>query len=265
MKTLLLRLTGPMQSWGTQSRFSYRDTEMEPSKSGVIGLLCAALGRPRSHPVDDLARLRMGVRVDREGIMQVDFHTAGGTHRKGDSYGVAKADGSKPQPVTSQRYYLADADFLVGLESHDEALLRQLDQALAHPKWPLYLGRKSFVPAGPVPIGYRPPDFPGPPEFAGIIYLPLEEVLHNYPWIPRTLREKEKKLAEIESEHQAGRALRLRMVLDAPFGSTAEVRHDVPLSFADRSFTIRYVETRLLPGNASHHHVCLSFPANPCG
>ena len=52
MHTLLLRLAGPMQSWGTQSRFTIRDTGLEPSKSGIIGLLCAALGKPRdeTHP-----------------------------------------------------------------------------------------------------------------------------------------------------------------------------------------------------------------------
>ena len=47
MSVLLMRLAGPMQSWGTRSRFSNRDTGLEPSRSGVIGLLCAALGRPR--------------------------------------------------------------------------------------------------------------------------------------------------------------------------------------------------------------------------
>ena len=34
MSTLLMRLAGPMQSWGTQSRFTVRDTGREPSKSG---------------------------------------------------------------------------------------------------------------------------------------------------------------------------------------------------------------------------------------
>ena len=67
MNTLLIRLAGPMQSWGTQSRFFTRDTGHEPSKSGVIGVLCAALGWGREAPLDDLARLRMGVRVDRPG------------------------------------------------------------------------------------------------------------------------------------------------------------------------------------------------------
>ena len=45
--TLLLRLQGPMQSWGTTSRFDERDTQLEPSKSGVLGLVCAAIGRDR--------------------------------------------------------------------------------------------------------------------------------------------------------------------------------------------------------------------------
>ncbi|MCC6313005.1 MAG: type I-E CRISPR-associated protein Cas5/CasD, partial [Thermomicrobiales bacterium] len=75
MHTLLLRLAGPMQAWGTQSRFTERDTGLEPSKSGVIGLLCAALGRERTDPVDDLAALTMAVRVDIEGVVRRDFQT----------------------------------------------------------------------------------------------------------------------------------------------------------------------------------------------
>ena len=47
MTTLLLRCIGPLQSWDTQSRFDVRTTGREPSKSGIIGLICAALGRPR--------------------------------------------------------------------------------------------------------------------------------------------------------------------------------------------------------------------------
>src|SRR5438874_2169794 len=100
MSILLLQLAAPMQSWGTQSRFSVRDTGLEPSKSGVIGLLCAALGKPRAEQASDgfptlaeLAALRMGVRVNREGVPKVDYHTAGGTHRQGQAYGVVKASG----------------------------------------------------------------------------------------------------------------------------------------------------------------------------
>jgi CRISPR system Cascade subunit CasD len=159
MNTLLLRLAGPMQSWGTQSRFTIRDTGYEPSKSGVIGLLCAALGKPRdeSHPdnqgkptLSALAALRMGIRVDREGVLQKDYHTAGGSRH--DDYGVIKASGAKGDTVVSHRYYLADAVFLVGLESASAELLQQLDIALANPHWQLFLGRKSFVPSLPVRV-----------------------------------------------------------------------------------------------------------------
>jgi CRISPR system Cascade subunit CasD len=156
--TLLIRLCGPMQSWGTQSRFIYRDTGSEPSKSGVIGLLCAALGKPRretagnSNPtLGELAELRMGVRVDREGALECDCHTA---------EDVAEAHGKGRRTVQSWRYFLADADFLVGLE-RGKNLLERLNAALASPVWHLYLGRKSFVPSLPVWLPNRPPWGPG--------------------------------------------------------------------------------------------------------
>ena len=81
MSVLLMRLSGPMQAWGVQSRFGVRDTTREPSKSGVVGLLAAALGRPRYAAIDDLAALRMGVRVDREGTLLRDYHTAQEVYR----------------------------------------------------------------------------------------------------------------------------------------------------------------------------------------
>lgn len=116
MATLLMRLQGPMQSWGTTSRFDERDTQLEPSKSGVLGLVCAALGRDRSEPLEDLASLRMGVRVDREGIPLRDYQTATGVL-------VASGKADPRRTVVSPRHYLADAVFLVGLEGRDQALL----------------------------------------------------------------------------------------------------------------------------------------------
>ena len=112
MPTLLLRLRGPMQSWGIHSRYVERDSGSEPSKSGVIGLVCAALGRDRSEAIDDLASMRMGVRVDSEGTRSKDYHTAGAKS------GIRKADGKielneSKMTLPSNRYYLADTDFLV--------------------------------------------------------------------------------------------------------------------------------------------------------
>ncbi|MGA9994150.1 MAG: type I-E CRISPR-associated protein Cas5/CasD [Pyrinomonadaceae bacterium] len=229
MGTLLLRLAGPMQSWGTQSRFSIRDTGLKPSKSGVIGLLCAALGKPRDEAHSDnigkpslaqLTALRMGVRVNHEGVMQKDYHTAGGVNRRGEIYGVVKASGAKGDPVPSTRYYLADADFLVGLESENNELLRQLDRALAQPHWQLFLGRKSFVPALPVRL---------PRESDGSFFLlSLEEAL-RYDW-PLDPTYKESKLRVVIEPKQSD-------------PEAFEVRCDVPLSFARRQFSIRYVKT----------------------
>ena len=76
MSTLLLRLAAPLQAWGTDSKFEVRRTNREPSKSGVIGLLAAALGLRRDADLSELSALRFGVRVDRNGEVIKDFHMA---------------------------------------------------------------------------------------------------------------------------------------------------------------------------------------------
>lgn len=133
--TLLIKLEGPMQSWGYRSRFDYRDTALEPTRSGVIGLICAAMGLARGEDISRFNVLRMGVRVDKEGRPERDYHTA---------QDVIKADGRGTGTVQSYRDYLADASFTVGLESRDWNLLVEIAEALRSPKWPLFLGRKSF-------------------------------------------------------------------------------------------------------------------------
>lgn len=45
--------------------------------------------------------------------------------------------------------------FLVGLESEDTALLQELETALKHPVYPLYLGRRSCPPTLPLCLGIR--------------------------------------------------------------------------------------------------------------
>jgi len=222
MATLLLRLCGPMQSWGTQSRFSERDTDREPSKSGVVGLLCAALGRPREEPVDDLAALVMGVRVDAEGHIERDYHTAGGA--RGDS--VARASGGRSDnAVLSNRYYLADADFLVGLESDDEALLHTLETALREPAWQIFLGRKSFVPAVPVHL----------PGEGGFRDKALVDALAGEPWplLPDVEPTRRRSQDPIPRD--------LRLVIED--GAGEHLRMDQPLgaAFAARSFGPRRV------------------------
>ena len=122
---------------------------MEPSKSGVVGLLCAALGRGRSAPVNDLAELRMAVRVDWQGVLLYDYQTAMNV-REASAKTIDIEKGKGVRGSISKRFYLSDACFLVGLESDDQNLLTELHRSLRDPVWPLYLGRKAFVPGEPV-------------------------------------------------------------------------------------------------------------------
>lgn len=202
MNTLLIRLSAPMQSWGTQSRFTVRDTGLEPSKSGVLGLLCAALGIDREDDagLQPLTGLRMGVRVDREGLLRVDYHTA---------KNVRMANGKTKNTELSNRYYLANAVFLVGLESEDLALLERIQAALENPVWALFLGRKAFVPGEPIPLedGLRKGET-------------LEQALKNYP----SLCPSEKETMRIVLEDNNGPIVRS----DQPISFSRERRRFAP-------------------------------------
>lgn len=227
---LLLRLAAPMQSWGVSSRFSIRDTGKEPSKSGVIGLLCAALGISREEAnannpqFADLLKLEMGVRVNREGILQTDYHTA---------QNIAKADGGNKETELSTRYYLSDADFLVGLAGDNLEFLEMLQNALRRPKWQIFLGRKAFVPS--LPVYYT----------SGVISnQDLATVLKSF-----------------DLNSIASAQIHARLILENEAGS--ETRPDVPLSFAARRFTNRRVTTTFFNPKGddnSNGNTDLSFP-----
>ena len=229
MATLLLRLAGPMQSWGTTSRFDQRDTGKEPSKSGVIGLLAAALGMDRENweGLEPLTRMSMGVRHDRPGVPKRDYQTAGCAATDN----IIKADGkpAKDGGVVSQRFYLADAAFLVGLEGEDRVLLERAHAALKDPAWPLALGRKSYVPSEPIWLEY------------GVQNAPLQEALAEWPWLG-TLRKWEEQpktlLVSWESEDGSG-----SMKMDQPLSS-----------FAERRFGSRFVRSEWIPfpGEVAH-------------
>jgi CRISPR system Cascade subunit CasD len=214
--TVLLRLEGPLQSWGTRSRFPDRDTENEPSKSGVLGLVGASLGMAR----DDTATLallaaaRMAVRVDREGTLLGDYHTVGGGTFRGQPHGVYDAKGA----VLTRRHYLQSASFLAALGFEDAALAERVDAALGAPVWPLALGRRACAPSLPVR--------------AGLVELGPVEALHAATW---------------PSSKRPTTPVRLVAECD-PREPGAEPRQDQPLSFrlGDRHFARRFVKTLFL-------------------
>jgi len=206
MTVLLLRLAGPMQSWGSESRFSRRATDLQPTKSGVLGLLAAARGSRRTDPLEDLLELRFGVRADQPGTLQRDFQTA------------RTLDGKQSMPLT-YRFYLADAAFVAAVEG-DAALLEGLDAALRAPTFPLYLGRRSCPPAGPVSLGLRDGR--------------LDEVLRTEPW----------HAAPFVRRRHSSAGVHVELVLDADPGEAPErMVRDVPLSFDPelRSYGLRGV------------------------
>lgn len=153
---LALRLEGPMQSWGTTSQFNQRGTDLLPSRSAVMGLLCAALGLPRGSREEEdwLARcagLRMKAvavpRPGRNGELTVrrleDYHTVLNT---------LTADGNNKNCHITLRQYLLDAAFCVFL-SGERPVLESAAEALQDPVWGLWLGRKCCIPSTPVFAG----------------------------------------------------------------------------------------------------------------
>ena len=198
MSVLLLRLAGPMQSWGHASRFSRRDTATMPTKSGVLGLLAAAQGRRRTDPIEDLAHLRFGVRSDQPGQLMRDFQVAIQRNQ-------TKDDVSMP---LSQRYYLADAVFLAGVEG-DPSLIEGLAEAVQAPRFSLYLGRRSCPTTGQL--------------FLGVTDQPLEDALREHEW-----------LAARWYRHRQQRHLDLELTTDStPEDALERTRpqRDVPVSF----------------------------------
>lgn len=155
--TLVLRFSGPMQSWGTGSRLQIRRTDRYPSKSGVLGLLLCAMGIDRDaapSALGKLVELEMGVRIDRPGVLDWDYHTAGA------GIGIRKAEGGikytastkEPETLLSRRQYLLDASFLVALQGSPQ-VVGECVAALRNPIWPIFLGRKCCVPTEPVLAG----------------------------------------------------------------------------------------------------------------
>jgi CRISPR system Cascade subunit CasD len=164
---LLLWLEAPLQSWGFDSKFGRRDTLVFPTKSGVLGLVCAALGAggeqrallaefaALAQTVVSFVRSKQTVngiiKEDREPLLR-DFHMVGSGYDDQDPWAsllIPKTSEGKKAvgggTKMTYRYYLQDTAFAVALEvpvNKAEAIT----QALQNPAWDIYLGRKSCVP-----------------------------------------------------------------------------------------------------------------------
>jgi CRISPR system Cascade subunit CasD len=153
---LALLLDGPLQSWGHASRFERRTTALHPTRSGVFGLIAAALGINK-HAADEAGQLarfqplsvttvtlpRRNRRGEELLIRRLeDYHTVTGIRR-------ASGKVEKDATVQTYRHYLQDAQFGVLLEG-STGLLEEIAAALRNPRWGVWFGRKSCLPASPV-------------------------------------------------------------------------------------------------------------------
>jgi len=159
---LSLLLDGPIQSWGHASRFERRTTALHPTRSGIGGLLSAALGidKHSGGESEQLARFatmkiitvslpRAGRHGNRLLIRRLeDYHTV---------TGIRRASGKVDDEATVQtyRHYLLDARFGVLLEGPTN-LLEEAAAALRNPRWGVWLGRKCCLPASPVFVAVCP-------------------------------------------------------------------------------------------------------------
>ena len=235
---VFLRLAGALQSWGSAIAYSvHRDTYDQPSRSGVIGLLCSAMGlssKDSDARLKDLARLEMGVRIDRPGTKITDYHTVGAgwdsaktPHGPPPGIGLLKAEGgikvtSKTgtyENIQSWRGYLSDASFLVALAGEEE-LIRSLSEALQNPQRPLYLGRKCCTPSEHV--WDREGDYDN-----------VLAALESIPWRPRKV--------SVDLPKGPTDEIELVFITETLPGKGLPVR-DVPVSFEYRQYGTRWVQ-----------------------
>ena len=194
MFTLLLRLAGPIQSWGSSSLFDERGTDYYPTKSGVIGLVASALGRRRDESLDDLNNLQFGIRIDQQGELLTDYHITN--------------MGPKLNANISKRKYLCDSIFLVGLSSENKDFLTQIANAILCPKYPLYLGRRSCPVTLPVYLSIKEKD--------------LYTALYEEEWLVSDWR-KERVLKNNKLQY-------LRIIIEDP--DSTILKRDEPRSFS---------------------------------
>lgn len=221
--TLFLRLEGPLQAWGDQqSKFVIRRTADAPTKSGVIGMLCAALGVSRPEAAKGcltrLVALRMGVRIDVPGVRWWDYHTVGAGMPMRTAEG-----GTKPGAMLTRREYLCDASFLVALQG-EPGLIAELEGAIKAPRWTLYLGRKSCPPSRPLLDPKHPPR-----EFDDLL-----SALKSVPW--------RKRVEGDELSHTLDCLLDWQPTEEQPEApDDALVWYDVPVTFDPPSHQPRFV------------------------
>jgi len=157
VRFLVLRLEGPLLSFGDVAVDELRPTLELPTTSMLTGLLANALGFDHREPERHerlQARLLFAARADHPGQLLRDYQTVrlNRNDRLWTTHGRAeRRDGWGT--VQRERFYRADALItvvLILLPGEDPPGLDTLRAALQRPERPLFLGRKGCPPARPL-------------------------------------------------------------------------------------------------------------------
>lgn len=148
---LLIRLYGPLASWGDIAVGETRHSAVHPSRSALLGLLGAALGIERSDAAGQQALTngyRFGIKLEATGRPLRDYHTVEvGVAPRKTRFLTRRRElaAEKVDTILSTREYRCDSLALVAIEATSAAPydLNHLAQALRYPRFPLYLGRRS--------------------------------------------------------------------------------------------------------------------------
>lgn len=164
---LIFQLYGPMASWGDVAVGGERPSRNQPGRSAILGMVAAAFGVRREEEAR-LARISGGYRMavllyekgkerPAGGTLLRDYHTAqvpGKSGMKGHPQHTRRDElaSDKIMTILSRREYRADAYYRVALKESADAphTLEEVADALAAPRFVLYLGRKSCPPALPL-------------------------------------------------------------------------------------------------------------------
>lgn len=206
MKTILLKMAGPLQAWGTQSHFETRHTDFYPSKSAIIGLVAASLGyqRDSDEQIKKLNELNFAVRIDQQGKLLRDYHTA----RK------YKENGQFERTYVTNRYYLEDAIFVVAIGHENEAWINKIEYALKNPYYQTFMGKRAL----PLQADF----------FLGSYQKSVIEALREIPWLGKLNRNDTEMLLPIYAD--------TKLLCD----NSSTMRKDLVLSFSQKNRKFGY-------------------------
>ncbi len=162
MKALILRFDAPMISFGSVMVDQHGFTDFFPGVSMLTGMIGNALGWhhgdfARMQGLQD--RIDFAARWDVRPELAVDYHTVDLGSRKMRNPGWMtrgetehRGGGSKYGTHQRYRHYLTDGLMTValGLMTEGSPDLEAIGAALAEPVRPLFLGRKTCLPARPL-------------------------------------------------------------------------------------------------------------------